>query len=75
MSLSETSLKIMKYGLQSAAAVSLVGLATYILNHRANIFNYLGEQLSIYIILAGVSLFVQFIIGGLILDTMQKRRS
>ena len=75
LSLNETSLKIMKYGLQFAVGVSFIGLVAYILNNRARGFNFFCEQLSIYIILAGVSLFVQFIIGGLILDSVQKRRS
>jgi len=75
LNLSEFSLKIMKHGLQFAAGVSFVGLVAYILNYRTHTFNHLGEQLSVYIILAGVSLFVQFIIGGLILDSVQKRRS
>jgi len=72
--LNETSLKLMKHGAQFAVGVCLTGLAAYIINSRMYIFNYSGEQFAIHIMLAGVSLFMQFIIGGLVLDIFQKRR-
>jgi len=73
--LNETSLKLMKYGAQFAVCVCLIGLISYISNSRMYIFNDFGEQFAIHTILAGASLFMQFIIGGIVLDIFQKRRS
>ena len=70
LSLNETSLKLIKYGILSAVVVCLIGLII----SRTNIFDYLSEQFGIHIIMAGVSLFTQFIIGGLILDIAKKRQ-
>ena len=74
LKINEVSLQLMKYGTQFAMGVILIGLATYLINYRQYIFNYLGEQYGIHIMIAGVSLFVQFVIGGLVLDIVQKRR-
>ena len=73
--MNETSQKLIKHGLQLAVGISLIGTAAFLFNKQAYIFNYMGEQYSVYIIAAGASLFAQFIIGGLVLDIWQKKRA
>jgi len=74
LNMNEVSLKLINHGLQLAVGVCLIGLGTYIINKQLYIFNFLGEQFGMHIMLAGGSLFTQFIIGGIILDIIQKRR-
>ena len=66
--------KVIKYGVPFSVGVCVIGLATYIINQRMSIFNYLGEQFGIHIIVAGMSLLAQFVIGGLLGDIILKRR-
>ena len=75
LNLSEISVKIIKYGLAFAVSVCALGMAIYIMNRQLFIFNYLGEAFGVHIMLAGVGLVVQFVIGALIIDVIQKRRN
>ncbi|MCL2838407.1 MAG: hypothetical protein FWE04_04985 [Oscillospiraceae bacterium] len=73
--MNKTAAKLIKYGILFALGICLIGVATYLLNWHLYIFNYLGKQFGIHIITAGISLFSQFVIGGLVLDIIQKRRN
>jgi len=72
--MNEIPKKIIKYGASLAVGICLIGIATYIINYRMDIFNYLGEQFGTHIVFAGMSLLAQFVIGGLVADIVLKRR-
>jgi len=72
--MSEVPKKLIKYGVPFAIGICVIGFVTYIINYRMSIFNYLGEQFGIHIIVAGMSLLAQFVIGGLLADIILKRR-
>jgi len=67
------SVKLIKHGSQFAAGICLIGITILAVNHRMYIINYAGEQYGANIVMAGVSLLVQFIIGGIVLDVLLKR--
>ena len=64
------SLKLIYYGLQLAVGVLVIGMLAY----SEFMGSYINEELSKMIINAGVSLFVQFTIGGIVYDIIEKKK-
>ncbi len=70
---STDSLKLMFYGAGLSFGVLLIGFLAYLFN-KVFMWNYQNGMLSIELIRSGFSLFVQFVLGGIILDCVLKNK-
>ncbi len=69
--LSPYAAKLIYYGLKLATGVLIIGFTAYKYN-QLYIGSYAGGVICLEIVKAAFSLFVQFIIGGIILDCARK---
>lgn len=70
--MSPEAAKLIFYGLKLATGVLVLGFAAYKYN-QLYIGSYTGGVICLETVKAAFSLFVQFIIGGITLDCVQKR--
>ena len=70
--MTDESGKLMLYGIKLAFGVLIIGIIAYKYNQWF-VGGYANEMFCIELIRAAFSLFVQFIIGGLILDCAVQR--
>lgn len=73
--ISDVSLKTMFYGTKLALGVLLIGITAYLYNEYFMGSRYLNTIFCLSIIQSAFSLFVQFIIGGLIFDCVNLKKS
>ena len=71
--MSPTAIKMMYYGVITALGVLIIGIIGYRYNEIAYSADYNNAEMCIGVVQAGFSLFVQFLIGGLIFDCVQKK--
>ena len=71
--MSDISARMMLYGVKFAFGVLVIGIIAYEYNQRC-VGGYANSMMCIEIIRASFSLFVQFVIGGIILDCALKNR-
>ena len=71
--ITDASGKLMLYGIKLALGVLIIGIIAYKYNQQF-IGGYANEMFCIELIRAAFSLFVQFIIGGIILDCAVRNR-
>lgn len=72
--MSDVSLKMMYYGTQLSLGVLIIGIWAFGYNKYTFAGNYFNAEICIEIVRSAFSLFVQFIIGGLIFDCVSAKR-
>ena len=71
--ISQVALNLMKYGILLALGVLILGVFVCKYN-EAFIGGYINHEIGIGVVQAGISLFVQFIIGGIAFDCVSYRK-
>lgn len=72
--ISKISLQIMFYGTKLALGVLIIGILAHVYNNAVLGGRYPNTVFCLYVIQAAFSLFVQFIIGGLIFDCVNAKK-
>lgn len=72
--ISSIALKTMLYGTKMSLGVLLIGIFAYLYNEAFLGGRYLNTVFSLTVIRSAFSLFVQFIIGGLIFDCVHAKK-
>lgn len=71
--MSPIAVKMMYYGVITALGVLIIGIFGYEYNEYMYSGDYNNAQMCIGVVQAGFSLFVQFLIGGLIFDCVKRK--